>query len=329
MHRLFERAAARRPAARRRPGLEDQPAGADRGRATSACRSTGSPRTGRTTLKVFTATAVVGGATRRRRSAAPRRRPSRRPPSSAWRALTADGRGARRPVAGSADRTLRCPSFPRSRSSAAASPTTSCGRRIADGRGRPPAGGAPPPPRARPTSPRPARRRTDHRRPAAAASTCGWSSTTRHGDAVLAHLGMSGQMLVADAGHGRAEKHLRIRFGFADDGPELRFVDQRTFGGLAFAPLVRRRRRLLPEPVAHIARDPMDPALRPGRRGRRRSAAGAPSSSGRCWTRPWSPASATSTPTRRCGGPSCTGARPTDRLTRAAGPRRARPRPRR
>ena len=31
-----------------------------------------------------------------------------------------------------------------------------------------------------------------------------------------------------------------------------------------------------------------------------------PASSVPCWTRPWSRASATSTPTKRCGGPSCT-----------------------
>ncbi|MBA3906652.1 MAG: DNA-formamidopyrimidine glycosylase, partial [Pseudonocardiales bacterium] len=54
-------------------------------------------------------------------------------------------------------------------------------------------------------------------------------------DAVLAHLGMSGQMLVADPAR-PDEKHLRIRVRFADDGPELRFVDQRTFGGLSVHP---------------------------------------------------------------------------------------------
>jgi formamidopyrimidine-DNA glycosylase len=80
-------------------------------------------------------------------------------------------------------------------------------------------------------------------------------------DAVLAHLGMSGQMLVADSSR-PDEKHLRIRVRFADDGPELRFVDQRTFGGLSVHPLVPAAGGgLLPEPVAHIARDPMDPAF--------------------------------------------------------------------
>lgn len=80
-------------------------------------------------------------------------------------------------------------------------------------------------------------------------------------DAVLAHLGMSGQMLVADRAR-PDEKHLRIRLRFADDGPELRFVDQRTFGGLSVHPLVPAvGGGLLPTPVAHIARDPMDPVF--------------------------------------------------------------------
>lgn len=78
-------------------------------------------------------------------------------------------------------------------------------------------------------------------------------------DAVLAHLGMSGQMLVADPDR-PPEKHMRVAVRFADEGPELRFVDQRTFGGLSVHPLAAGvGGELLPAPVAHIARDPMDP----------------------------------------------------------------------
>nr|WP_222131701.1 bifunctional DNA-formamidopyrimidine glycosylase/DNA-(apurinic or apyrimidinic site) lyase [Pseudonocardia sp. C8] len=78
-------------------------------------------------------------------------------------------------------------------------------------------------------------------------------------DALLAHLGMSGQMLVEDPAQ-PDEKHLRVRIRFDDDGPELRFVDQRTFGGLSVHPLAPAAGGgLVPEPVAHIARDPMDP----------------------------------------------------------------------
>jgi formamidopyrimidine-DNA glycosylase len=86
-----------------------------------------------------------------------------------------------------------------------------------------------------------------------------WLDLDGGDDAVLAHLGMSGQMLVADPDR-PDEKHLRVRIRFADAGPELRFVDQRTFGGLSVHPLVPAAGGgLLPAPVAHIARDPMDP----------------------------------------------------------------------
>ncbi|HEX5404648.1 MAG TPA: bifunctional DNA-formamidopyrimidine glycosylase/DNA-(apurinic or apyrimidinic site) lyase [Pseudonocardiaceae bacterium] len=76
-------------------------------------------------------------------------------------------------------------------------------------------------------------------------------------EAVLAHLGMSGQLLVHPVGH-PDEKHLRIRIVFADDGPELRFVDQRTFGGLSMEELVDGPAGRVPEPIAHIARDPLE-----------------------------------------------------------------------
>ncbi|MEU4519700.1 bifunctional DNA-formamidopyrimidine glycosylase/DNA-(apurinic or apyrimidinic site) lyase [Amycolatopsis sp. NPDC024027] len=78
-------------------------------------------------------------------------------------------------------------------------------------------------------------------------------------EALLAHLGMSGQMLVQPEGT-PDEKHLRVRLRFDDDGPELRFVDQRTFGGLALDDLSDIGSDvLLPDTIAHIARDPMDP----------------------------------------------------------------------
>lgn len=76
--------------------------------------------------------------------------------------------------------------------------------------------------------------------------------------ALLAHLGMSGQLLVQPAG-APDEKHLRVRFRFDDDGPELRFVDQRTFGGFLVDDLVTVDGTALPSVVAHIGRDPMDP----------------------------------------------------------------------
>jgi formamidopyrimidine-DNA glycosylase len=75
-----------------------------------------------------------------------------------------------------------------------------------------------------------------------------------NGDAILGHLGMSGQMLV-QPGWAPAERHLRVRFRLDEGETELRFVDQRMFGGLAVAVGGAE----LPHEIAHIARDPMDP----------------------------------------------------------------------
>ncbi|GGM06481.1 bifunctional DNA-formamidopyrimidine glycosylase/DNA-(apurinic or apyrimidinic site) lyase [Nakamurella endophytica] len=79
------------------------------------------------------------------------------------------------------------------------------------------------------------------------------------GDAVLAHLGMSGQFRLngsgPDGARGPDHVHLRVRWSFTDGGPDLDFVDQRTFGGLQFVP----GGADLPDPVRHIARDPLDP----------------------------------------------------------------------
>ena len=85
-----------------------------------------------------------------------------------------------------------------------------------------------------------------------------------HGDALLGHLGMSGQLLVQSPG-APDERHLRVRISLAwiEDPPsagvpgplELRFVDQRMFGGLS----ISAGGAELPAEIAHIARDPLDP----------------------------------------------------------------------
>ncbi|QOR46952.1 bifunctional DNA-formamidopyrimidine glycosylase/DNA-(apurinic or apyrimidinic site) lyase [Trueperella pecoris] len=84
--------------------------------------------------------------------------------------------------------------------------------------------------------------------------------------ALVAHLGMSGQFRVggADNPHRRASL-------FLDDGLRLDFVDQRTFGHLMPDVLVPTadgapggwgsRAGLVPRSVAHIGRDPLDPAF--------------------------------------------------------------------
>jgi formamidopyrimidine-DNA glycosylase len=53
-------------------------------------------------------------------------------------------------------------------------------------------------------------------------------------------------------------EHLRIAT-LLDDGTALSFVDQRTFGGWMLADLVTVDGSDVPDPVAHIARDPLDP----------------------------------------------------------------------
>lgn len=75
------------------------------------------------------------------------------------------------------------------------------------------------------------------------------------GDAILAHLGMSGQFRLDSTGTPDA-RNTRVRWVFADGGAELRFVDQRMFGGLSLTPGGAE----LPAEVAHIALDPFDPA---------------------------------------------------------------------
>jgi formamidopyrimidine-DNA glycosylase len=81
-----------------------------------------------------------------------------------------------------------------------------------------------------------------------------WLPLADGDDALLAHLGMSGQLLVVPA-ETPDERHLRVRIRFDDDGPELRFVDQRTFGGLA---LSSEAWGGVPLELAHVAADPLE-----------------------------------------------------------------------
>jgi formamidopyrimidine-DNA glycosylase len=76
------------------------------------------------------------------------------------------------------------------------------------------------------------------------------------GDALMAHLGMSGQFRL-DAPGSPPPPQCRVEFTFTDGGPELRFADQRMFGGLWLSPGGAE----LPVEVAHIARDLFDPLL--------------------------------------------------------------------
>jgi formamidopyrimidine-DNA glycosylase len=75
-------------------------------------------------------------------------------------------------------------------------------------------------------------------------------------DALLAHLGMSGQLLVGDSSR-PLSPHVRVRITFTDGGPDLRFSDQRTFGHLSLAV----GGAVLPAAIAHIAPDPLEAAF--------------------------------------------------------------------
>jgi formamidopyrimidine-DNA glycosylase len=78
---------------------------------------------------------------------------------------------------------------------------------------------------------------------------------------LLAHLGMSGQFLAVERGT-PDPAHLRARFDFADGDPELRFVDQRTFGGLSLDDGGETADGI-PASLAHVAPDPLEPAFDP------------------------------------------------------------------
>lgn len=100
-----------------------------------------------------------------------------------------------------------------------------------------------------------------------------WLTLDGDADAMVAHLGMSGQMLLREPG-AAAERHERIRLHV--EHPQhgrlaVVFADQRTFGSLALNALVATPDAapgglgtllpLVPTQVAHIARDALDPAF--------------------------------------------------------------------
>lgn len=88
-----------------------------------------------------------------------------------------------------------------------------------------------------------------------------------NGTALVAHLGMSGQIRVVD---NEPIRHERVRL-VLEGKPAVAFVDQRLFGSLAIDSLVEvadgkpaglgSESALIPSSVAHIARDILDPTL--------------------------------------------------------------------
>ena len=83
------------------------------------------------------------------------------------------------------------------------------------------------------------------------------------GDALLAHLGMSGQFRLDDP-DAPLLPNTRVLFDL-DDAGQLRFIDQRMFGGLSLSPGGAE----LPAELAHIGRDPFDPDFDPAAAARR------------------------------------------------------------
>ncbi|MGX5696188.1 bifunctional DNA-formamidopyrimidine glycosylase/DNA-(apurinic or apyrimidinic site) lyase [Agromyces soli] len=99
------------------------------------------------------------------------------------------------------------------------------------------------------------------------------------GTALVAHLGMSGQVLLRTPDHPGDDAHARIRIHLEHpEHGELRvdFVDQRIFGSMAVDRLIATPdgaaagysagvtgdwAGFVPSQVAHIARDPLDPAF--------------------------------------------------------------------
>lgn len=80
-------------------------------------------------------------------------------------------------------------------------------------------------------------------------------------EALVAHLGMSGQLLVESA-DAPLEKHAHAVLDLGGTPPrQLRFVDQRTFGGLQLDDLVPAGERYVPSVIAHIAADPLEAAF--------------------------------------------------------------------
>ena len=91
------------------------------------------------------------------------------------------------------------------------------------------------------------------------ANTVGEISTGSITEALVVHLGMSGQVLLRDQSTDDALTRIRLDL---DTGYRLNFVDQRIFGSMAIdtlVPTVDHPDQLVPSQVAHIARDLVDP----------------------------------------------------------------------
>jgi formamidopyrimidine-DNA glycosylase len=98
---------------------------------------------------------------------------------------------------------------------------------------------------------------------ASTGSATGTGSATAPAEALVVHLGMSGQVLLRDRQTDDRLTRIRLDIDHPGHGPlRLNFVDQRIFGSMAIDALVETSDAaggLVPSQVAHIARDPLDP----------------------------------------------------------------------
>lgn len=80
-------------------------------------------------------------------------------------------------------------------------------------------------------------------------------------EALVIHLGMSGQLLLRAPGSEDLRTRIRLDLEHPVSGPHrLNFVDQRIFGSMAIDELVAADHdETVPHSVAHIGRDPLDP----------------------------------------------------------------------
>jgi len=77
-------------------------------------------------------------------------------------------------------------------------------------------------------------------------------------DALIVHLGMSGQLLRAKTAREKAPKHTHVAITFTQGGL-LRFIDPRTFGEMFVAPYDEIDQQV--DELAHLGLDPLETAL--------------------------------------------------------------------
>jgi len=98
--------------------------------------------------------------------------------------------------------------------------------------------------------------------PLAAPSTSSGQASSATAEALVVHLGMSGQVLLRDRTTDDRLTRIRLELDHPEHGPlRLNFVDQRIFGSMAIDEMIETTDApgaLVPSQVAHIARDPLD-----------------------------------------------------------------------